>query len=302
MLALAMILDALIGEPRVLWSRVPHPVVAIGRLINWLERRLNRGTARRGKGVLALGVVLMAVLPLPLLLWWLPYAWPLEVVGAAILLAHRSLVQHVGDVARGLSASLEEGRARVAMIVGRDPNRLDQSGVARAAIESAAENFSDGVVAPAFWFAVAGLPGIAVYKAVNTADSMIGYLSPRFSEFGWASARLDDALNLIPARLTGALFCIVGLRRAAWRIMWKDAGLHRSPNAGWPEAALAGSLDLAIAGPRVYPDRVVDDPYLNEEGRHDIGPADIERAIQLLWRAWGLMLALAFVSVAWLVL
>ncbi|MEM0987377.1 MAG: adenosylcobinamide-phosphate synthase CbiB [Pseudomonadota bacterium] len=302
MLALAMTLDALIGEPRVLWSRVPHPVVAIGRLINWLERRLNRGTARRGKGVLALGVVLMAVLPLPLLLWWLPYAWPLEVLGAAILLAHRSLVQHVGDVAQGLSVSLEEGRARVAMIVGRDPNRLDQSGVARAAIESAAENFSDGVVAPAFWFAVAGLPGIAVYKAVNTADSMIGYLSPRFSEFGWASARLDDALNLIPARLTGALFCVVGLRRAAWRIMWQDAGLHRSPNAGWPEAALAGSLDLAIAGRRVYPDRVVDDPYLNEEGRHDIGPADIERAIQLLWRAWGLMLALAFVSVAWLVL
>ncbi len=219
-----------------------------------------------------------------------------EVLGAAVLLAQRSLADHVGAVAGALRVSLAEGRGAVARIVGRDPETLDQAGVARAAIESAAENFSDGVVAPVFWFLVGGLPGIAVYKAVNTADSMIGHSSERYREFGWAAARLDDVLNWIPARLAGGLICLVGGGRAAMRVMLRDAGLHKSPSAGWPEAATAASLEIALAGPRIYGGEVTDDPYLNAEGRREAGPADIEAAVRLIWRAWGGVLAVAVLA------
>jgi adenosylcobinamide-phosphate synthase len=202
----------------------------------------------------------------------------------------------VGAVAGALRVSLAEGRAAVARIVGRDPETLDQAGVARAAIESAAENFSDAVVAPAFWFLIGGLPGIAIYKAVNTADSMIGHRSARFVEFGWAAARLDDLLNWLPARLAGALICLAGGGRAALAVMWRDAGLHKSPNAGWPEAATAASLEIALAGPRVYGGALTGDPYLNAGGRKAAGPADIEAAVQLIWRAWWGVLAVATVA------
>jgi adenosylcobinamide-phosphate synthase len=296
MLALALVLDAVFGEPDWLWRRVAHPAVLFGRLIDRLEGLLNEGANRRAKGVVAVLALVVAV--------WLP-AWLLsqgiflgvfEVLGAAVLLAQRGLADHVRAVADALRVSLAEGRAAVAQIVGRDPETLDGAGVARAAIESAAENFSDGVVAPVFWFLIGGLPGIAVYKAVNTADSMIGHRSERFAEFGWAAARLDDLMNWIPARLAGGLICLVGGGRAAMAVMVRDAPLHKSPSAGWPEAATAASLEIALAGPRVYGGVVTDDPYLNAEGRRAAGPADIEAAVRLIWRAWGGVLAVALLA------
>ncbi|MEM7743173.1 MAG: adenosylcobinamide-phosphate synthase CbiB [Pseudomonadota bacterium] len=295
MLAVALLLDAVFGEPRALWSRVSHPVVAMGGLIGWLERRLNAGRGRRAKGAAAVVLLLALVLPIPALIAVWSHGWVLEILGGAILLAHRSLVDHVRAVARGLDASLAEGRRAVSMIVGRAPEHLDESGVARAAIESAAENFSDGVIVPAFWFAVAGLPGIVVYKAVNTADSMIGYRSERYREFGWAAARLDDVLNWVPARLAGLVLCLAGPSWRALRVMIRDAGLHRSPNAGWPEAATAAVLGIALGGPRIYPHETVDDPYLHPEGRRVLSARDIDKTIRLLWRAWVLLLVLAAV-------
>jgi adenosylcobinamide-phosphate synthase len=293
MLALALVLDAVFGEPDWLWRRAPHPAVLFGRGIGWLEGLLNQGANRRAKGVVAVGVLVITV--------WLP-AWLLsqevflgvfEVLGAAVLLAQRSLADHVSAVADALRVSLAEGRSAVARIVGRDPETLDQAGVARAAIESAAENFSDGVVAPVFWFLVAGLPGIALYKAVNTADSMIGHRSARYAEFGWAAARLDDVLNWVPARLAGFLICVVGGGRAAVEVMRRDAYLHKSPSAGWPEAATAASLEIALAGPRVYYGVLTDDPYMNAGARTEAGPVDIEAAVRLIWRAWWGVLVVA---------
>ncbi|MEE8455555.1 MAG: adenosylcobinamide-phosphate synthase CbiB [Limibaculum sp.] len=296
MLALALILDAIFGEPDWLWRQVPHPAVLFGRLVDWLERLLNEGANRRAKGALAvLALVVAAGLPARVLSLDI-FLGVFEVLGAAVLLAQRSLVDHVGAVADALRVSLADGRGAVARIVGRDPETLDQAGVARAAIESAAENFSDGVVAPVFWFLVGGLPGIAVYKAVNTADSMIGHRSERYREFGWAAARLDDLMNWIPARLAGGLICLIGGGRAAMEVMLRDAPLHKSPSAGWPEAATAASLEVALAGPRVYGGVLTDDPYMNGSGRKEAGPADIEAAVRLIWRAWIGVLAVALLA------
>ncbi|GMG84242.1 adenosylcobinamide-phosphate synthase CbiB [Paralimibaculum aggregatum] len=296
MLALALLLDAALGEPAWLWRRLPHPVVLLGRLLSRLEAALNRGPARRAKGVAALALLLaaaglpawgLAALPAPL-------GPALEVLGAAILIAQRSLVEHVAAVAGGLARGLDEGRRAVSMIVGRDPEALDRPGVARAAIESAAENFSDGVAAPVFWFAVAGLPGIALYKAVNTADSMIGHRTSRHEAFGWAAARLDDLANLVPARLSGLLLALVsGRPGAALACIRAEAHRHRSPNAGWPEAAMAAGLGVALSGPRAYQGRMSDEPWVNAGGLRDPGPAEIRAACRLLWRAWAVLLGLA---------
>ncbi|MDT8344118.1 MAG: adenosylcobinamide-phosphate synthase CbiB [Thermohalobaculum sp.] len=303
MLALAMIIDAIFGEPEVLWRRLPHPAVLMGRAVGWLDARLNRGRLRRAKGVAAVAALVAGAAAVGMVLSLDILGGVAEVALAAILLAQKSLAQHVGRVADGLGSSLAEGRRQVAMIVGRDPETLDEAGVARAAIESAAENFSDGVVAPAFWFALLGLPGIVVYKAVNTADSMIGHLSPRYHAFGWAAARLDDLLNWVPARLAGGLICLVGGRRAAVEVMLRDADLHRSPNAGWPEAAMAASLGVALAGPRFYGGVPTDDPFLNPQGRSRARAADIRAAVGLIWRAWGVLLGLALVwgGLGWLI-
>ena len=297
MLALALILDAIFGEPDWLWRRVPHPAVLMGRAVERVETLLNYGDWRylKGVGAVVLLVVLSLVISVPLS--WSGFHGVFEVLGAAILLAHRSLSQHVNAVAAGLKVSLSEGRARVAMIVGRDPETLDESGVARAAIESAAENWSDGVIAPAFWFLVAGLPGIVAYKMINTADSMIGHRNERYAQFGWAAARLDDLMNLIPARLSGLLICMIGGRRKALKVMWRDARKHKSPNAGWPESALAATLGIAVAGPRVYDGVTTDDPYLNAEGRRDLQEIDIRDAMTTLWVAWAVLLM--FVLIAW---
>jgi adenosylcobinamide-phosphate synthase len=296
----ALILDALIGDPDWLWRRLPHPAAVMGRAVSALDRHLNRAPFRRAKGVVALLVLGLGAA----LVGWLFAALPdhglLETVVVAVLLAQNSLARHVGLVARALEKGLAEGRRAVAMIVGRDPAALDESGVARSAIESAAENFSDGVVAPAFWFLVGGLPGMLLYKAVNTADSMIGYRTPRHAEFGWASARFDDLLNLIPARLSGLLICAAHLSLRAARVMWRDAPLHRSPNAGWPEAAAAAVSGVAISGPRSYDGVRIDYPFVNAEGRRDLGPGDIDRAVRINWRSWALMLALlVFARLVW---
>lgn len=298
LLALALALDAALGEPKWLWDRAPHPAVLMGRAVAALDARLPRS---RAAGVLAVVVLVTGAGALGLALAALPFGGVFEVIGAAILLAHRSLIEHVRAVAAGLRAGLPEGRAAVAMIVGRDVSALDGPGVARAAIESAAENFSDGVMAPAFWFLVAGLPGILIYKVVNTADSMIGYRTERYLAFGWAAARLDDGLNWVPARLTGLAILVVsgrGLDGAAWRQMRAEARLHRSPNAGWPEAALAPALDVALAGPRSYDGRMEEFPFVHEAGRRAIGPDDIDAACGVLWRVWaGVFGAVALLAV-----
>lgn len=296
MLAIAMLLDALVGEARWLRLGAPHPVVLIGAAISKFEKRLNTGSGRRLKGVLLVFALVSAalVITLPIKLW--AYGWMVEVLGAAILIAQRSLIDHVKAVADGLRTSLDDGRKQVSMIVGRDPQHLDEAGVSRAAIESAAENFSDGVSAPIFWFALAGLPGILIYKIVNTADSMIGHKNARYSEFGWASARLDDVLNFVPARLTGLLFSAIGPFKRTYNVMVRDAPKHRSPSAGWPESAMAALLGIALAGPRVYTDYTVDDPFMNAEGRQDAKAKDIDMAVHFLWRAWAIIFAVAIVA------
>ncbi|MDF1731540.1 MAG: adenosylcobinamide-phosphate synthase CbiB [Minwuia sp.] len=299
LLAGAMVLDALFGEPDWLWKRVPHPVVIAGRAIGWLDRRMNlmddSQAERRRAGILAIVILVLGAGLLGTLIENLPFGGLLAMLGAAILLAQRSLASHVIAVADAMEVSLPEARAAVARIVGRDPESLDEAGVARAAIESAAENFSDGVVAPAFWFAIAGLPGIMVYKLVNTADSMIGHRTPRHEAFGWAAARLDDLMNLIPARLTALLFLTVAMMPEKAGTVWRDAPRHRSPNAGWPEAALAAALGLALAGPRRYGSTTVDDPWMNPEGRRTAGTGDIRRAVGHVWRAFFLGLGLVLV-------
>ncbi|VDC26098.1 adenosylcobinamide-phosphate synthase CbiB [Pseudogemmobacter humi] len=294
-LVLAMILDALSGEPDWLWRRLPHPAVLMGRLIGAADRRFNRGAARRLKGAAVMAVLVLGAGTLGWLIGLLPGAGVIETVLAAILLAQRSLVQHVRAVATGLRRSLEDGKRAVAMIVGRDTRDMREADVARAAIESAAENLSDGVIAPAFWFLVAGLPGILIYKITNTADSMIGHMTPRYRAFGWAAARFDDLLNLIPARLTAVLLAL-GHGWSDPRPILRDAPRHRSPNAGWPEATLAPILNVALSGPRSYDGEMRHFPWVWPEGRRDAGADDIDAAARALWRAWGLMLAIALAA------
>lgn len=293
-LVLALIADAIIGDPPALWARIPHPVVIIGQGIGFLDRRMNRSNDRK-EGVAALCILLvlsgMAGVCLHLGARWLPGGLVAECAIVTILLAQRSLYDHVNAVALAFrDGGLEAARGAVSQIVGRDPSRLDEAGVSRAAIETTAENFSDGIIAPAFWYLLGGLPGILVYKAVNTADSMIGHRTPRHEQFGWAAARLDDLMNLVPARLSAVLIWVASLlpgfdRRGAARAIREDAAHHRSPNAGWPEAAMAGALGLALAGPRHYASGKVEDAWMNRSGDPDAGPAHIGQSLRLFWAA-----------------
>lgn len=307
---LAATIERLLGYPGALLALIGHPVMWIGALIGWADRRFNAPGAsfRRWRGtalvvVLAL-VTLAATLPLTLMLRALPFGWVIEAILATAMLAQKELRRAVVAVAGALGRGLPEARAAVSHIVGRDTAPLDEAGVARAAIETLAESTSDGVIAPLFWLALFGLPGAALYKAVNTADSMIGHRDARYAAFGWAAARLDDALNLVPARLTAVLTVIAaalapgGDARAAARIALRDAGKHDSPNAGWPEAAFAGALGITLGGPRAYEGEVVDLPRFGE-GRTDPRPEDIVRALALYdrvlicaWMALAAMLAL----------
>ena len=286
-LLLGLLLDAVMGEPRWLWSRLPHPAVLMGRAVGWIDARANHGANRRAKGTLAFGLLCLVFVALGLALSAVP-GHVVDIIVLAVLLAQRSLVDHVRFVATALRQSLPAGRTAVAQIVGREVRSLDEPAVARAAIESAAENLSDGVIAPAFWFAVAGLPGLLLYKITNTADSMIGYRTPRYAEFGWAAARFDDLMNLIPARLTALLIWLTAPRRAALPAIRAEAPRHRSPNAGWPESAMAQVLGIALSGPRTYDGERRDYPFVNADGRRMIGPADIDNACAVLWRTWAL--------------
>jgi adenosylcobinamide-phosphate synthase len=304
---LSLLVELAFGYPDRIMRAIGHPAIWIGNLISFLDRKLNRPAAsdsfRRFSGCVAL-IVLVCV---PAVVAYAAErafgATLLGVLATAVLasslIAQRSLASHVGAVADALDqGGLAAGRTAVSQIVGRDPERLDEAGVSRAAIESLAENFSDGIVAPAFWLAVGGLAGGAAYKAANTADSMIGHRTPRHEAFGWAAARFDDLINLPASRLTALLvvaaaFFLPGADAAsAWRTVWRDARKHRSPNAGWPEAAMAGALGLALAGPRVYAGVTVEDATMGEGGRREATASDIRRALKLYWAADLLLIAL----------
>lgn len=279
----ALLADAVIGDPPGLWRWTGHPVTWFGAAIDAADRRLNRGRMRVWRGALAVGAVAavfaLAAAALAAGCAALPFGWVGEALVASTLLAHRSLHEHVARVAD--AANLARAREAVAMIVGRETAALDEPAVARAAIETLAENLSDGVVAPAFWLAVAGLPGIVVYKVINTADSMIGHRTPRHEAFGKAAARLDDALNIIPARLTALLVAMIAPRILSQsRDVIGDARGHVSPNAGWPEAAFAAALGVTLGGPRRYGARLVDGHSLNAAGRVATMD-DIRRALRL---------------------
>lgn len=290
----AMALDAVMGEPRWIWSRVPHPAVLMGRVIDWCDQRFNIFPRWHNGVLVVMGLVAGAGL-LGVIIEALPLGWLWSLIGGAILLAQKSLVSHVQAVADGLRYGVGEGRRAVAMIVGRDTSGMDEPAVARAAIESAAENFSDGVIAPAFWFLVGGLPGILIYKVVNTADSMIGYRTPRHEDFGWAAARLDDVLNWVPARITAGLIALAFWSERAVDVIRQDARLHRSPNAGWPEAAMAGVLDVALSGPRSYHGETRDFPWVNGSGAREIGVTEVDASVAVLWRVWAAFGALTLV-------
>jgi len=308
-LAVALAVEMLAGYPPALFRAIGHPVTWIGGFIGALDAGLNQESddarTRRRAGILALFVLLAGVgipaLFVQLALLALPFGALFTGALASSLIASKSLEEHVRAVATGLGeGGLEGGRRAVAMIVGRNPQMLDEAGVCRAAIESLAENYSDGVVAPAFWLGLGGLPGIALYKAANTADSMIGHRTPRHEAFGWAAARFDDLVNLPASRLS-ALFLIAAAALlpgadpgAAWAAVRRDAGKHRSPNAGWPEAAMAGALGLKLAGPRVYGTTRVEDAHMGD-GRAEANARDILRALSLFRLACLIQLGSALV-------
>jgi len=284
---LALILDAFLGEPVWIWSKIPHPTVLMGRIIKWCELKYNNGINRKNKGILFIAFMVIFLAIFGYLIERLPFSAIWKILIVAILLSHKSLTEHVTAVSLGLQKNLSQGRTAVAMIVGRDTANLAETDIARSAIESAAENFSDGIIAPLFWFLIGGLPGILIYKFVNTSDSMIGYKNIQYNQFGWAAARLDDLLNWIPARLSGLLICIVHQNNSALNIMWRDARLHRSPNAGWPESAMAGVLDVSISGPRSYEGVIKNYPFVNVDGKKKLTAVDIDNAVDVLWRSWG---------------
>ncbi|MCT2577367.1 cobalamin biosynthesis protein [Mesorhizobium sp. M1A.F.Ca.IN.022.07.1.1] len=305
---LSLAIERAVGYPDWLFNAIGHPVTWIGRLISFLDRRLNRATdsdeLRRRRGVQALLVILLVPaaigLTLHVLLWLIfPSGLVIAAILSSSLLSQKSLAEHVEDVADALeTGGLTLGRIAVSRIVGRDPDKLDRAGVARAAIESLAENFSDGIVAPAIWTGVGGLAGGAAYKAANTADSMIGHRTPKYEAFGRAAARFDDLVNLPASRLTGLLIVLAAFivkgadPRNAWQVMRRDAKKHRSPNAGWPEAAMAGALGLALAGPRTYGGEVVEDAFMGEGGRREAESTDIRQALELYRVADGLLIGL----------
>ncbi|MGH6932089.1 MAG: adenosylcobinamide-phosphate synthase CbiB [Dongiaceae bacterium] len=314
-LLLATLLDVALGDPLWLYRAIPHPVAIIGEAIGWGDRRFNRATATAAARRLAGTFALLALLAAAVAAGWaihlglahLSYGWIVEALLMSTLLAQNSLYRHVRAVAWAVeSGDLAAARQSVGKIVGRDPETLDESGVGRAALESLAENFSDGVTAPLFWGLLLGLPGMLAYKAINTADSMVGHRTPRHEQFGWAAARCDDLVNLVPARLAGLFIAAAaglirgGKVRAALDAMKRDAGRHRSPNAGWPEAAMAGALGVALAGPRSYGGAIVNDGWMNQPGRAAVAAGDIRRGLRLYLHACGLQIAvIALIATIW---
>lgn len=298
---LALFIERHLGYPQTLFRVIGHPVTWIGGLITWMEERLNSGGKRRLRGLAMLLLLLFTVLAAGLLIISvtrrIPFGFALEALLASSLLAQKELGRAVKAVADGLTLSLSEGRAAVSHIVGRDPEALDESGVARAAVESLAESTSDGVIAPLFWLLIGGLPGILLYKAVNTADSMVGHRTERYLDFGWASAKLDDLVNWIPARLSVLIIALAAIfvrrtdGRQAMTTALRDARKHDSPNAGWPEAAYAGALHLSLGGPRSYAGEWHDLPVFGD-GNATLGPSEILKALELYWTILNLLLGL----------
>ncbi len=308
-LLVALALDAILGDPPWLYRAVPHPVALLGRVIDWAETRFNREGGRRSQS-LQRGLLVAVAIPggafglgwaLSQLFSGVGGGWLLEAILASTLIAYRSLFDHARAVAVALARSLADGRAAVARIVGRDPESLDEPGVARAAVESLAENFSDGVAAPAFWYLLLGLPGLCAYKAINTLDSMIGHRTPRHESFGKAAARIDDAVNWIPARLSGLILVLAAIFQRdadagrAWRTLLRDAPKHGSPNAGWPEAAVAGALGFALAGPRRYGRQTVEDAWMGD-GRSALTAQDINVALALYLRAGAVLAVMVLMT------
>lgn len=312
-LILALLLDRIIGDPVWLWQRLPHPVVVFGKAISFFDRHFNAehlpDLARRRNGVMSIVALLFgaaiagwAIHGLFAFFGW--FGILVEAGLVAIFLAQKSLADHVSEVSSALrSEGLEGGRRAVSRIVGRDPETLDEPGVCRAAIESLAENFSDGVVAPALWYGVFGLPGLFIYKMLNTADSMIGHKSETYIDFGWAAARLDDVANWPAARLSILLIAAGALVKKGIsalgntiRVAVRDGGLHRSPNSGRPEAAMAGALDIQLAGPRVYGGEVVREPMINGSGRDTATVSDVEAGISIFYSACSMLTLLTFVA------
>ncbi|MBL8902971.1 MAG: cobalamin biosynthesis protein CobD [Rhizobiales bacterium] len=304
--ALALLVERLFGYPKPLYDKIGHPVEWFGTVLKKLEALLYDPQAEplqarlRGLAVL-LALLLIVTIPavfVASILSTLKFGWIVEALLATALIAQHSLYEHVSAVGKGLDISLNEGRKAVAKIVGRDPAALDESGIVKGALESLAENASDGIVAPVLWYALLGLPGIVAYKAINTADSMIGHKSERYIYFGWAAARLDDLINLPASRLTGFLFAAA----AAWndqergkialQAMWREAPKHQSPNAGWPESALAASLGVKFGGPRSYEGARVDLPWMGE-GRETLNRDDIRKGLRLYGTAMTFLLFLA---------
>jgi adenosylcobinamide-phosphate synthase len=303
---LALLIELIIGYPDALMRAIGHPVTWMGRLIDWLDRNFNRDDAgpqarRRAGAVCMLALLVIVGVPAFLIeraLLLVPLGLIAVAVLASTFLAQRSLYRHVADVADALDeGGVDTGRMAVAQIVGRDTAALDAAGIARAAIESLAENFSDGVVAPTFWMVIAGLPGAAVYKAINTADSMIGHRSERHQDFGKTAAKTDDLVNYPAARLAALLIVAAAAltkgasSAAAWRAALRDGAKHASPNAGYPEAAMAGALGLALGGARSYAGRPGDGAWLGE-GRREANAADIRAALGLYIRADGILIAI----------
>ncbi len=308
---LALLLDLMIGDPSWLYARVWHPVVAIGALIERGEAWLNHGVRRRR--LWAGAVLTLALVALALGVGWglqhflrgLAYGWVIEVALASSLLAFRGLHRFIKPVERALRlGDLNKARKAVSQVVGRDPNRLDAAGVARAAIESLAENYSDGALAPLFWYALTGLPGLLAYKTINTLDSMIGHRNDRYEAFGKVAARLDDIVNWPPARLTALVFVVAAWLRlfrpplAALRLIKRDASKHRSVNAGWPETAMAAALNIRLAGPRDYGDYQVNDPWIGD-GPTQATAQDLGRAFTVFWTATGLLALACLTAGLW---
>ncbi|MBL4740103.1 MAG: cobalamin biosynthesis protein CobD [Sneathiella sp.] len=299
------LIDGIMGDPKWFYSRIPHPVVVIGNAISKLEDRFNNPVYssyyRFFFGILTVLIVVATFTVVGIVLTGvfnqIPGGALLIALVASSLIAYRGLFVGVRHVQKGLEKSLENGREAVSHIVGRDPDSLDGAGVARAAIESLAENFSDGTTAPLFWFLVFGLPGLLFYKSVNTLDSMIGHHSDRYEYFGKVAARLDDVVNYIPARLTGLLIVTAACLhprmsgRGALQGLFRDARHHKSINAGWQEAAFAGAVGLSLAGPRQYGDQMVEDVWMNREGRKRATAQDISAALQLYLICGGLLFA-----------
>lgn len=308
----AALVERFVGYPPVLTKHVGHPVIWMGKAIAYLEHAMNDeailAEERRRNGIIMLTIlgagILIITIPLSTMMRSYPLGWVLEAALASTLIAQKELGAAVGRVAEGLRSSLGEGREAVSHVVGRDPDELDESGVARGAIESLAENFSDGVVAPVFYLLLFGLPGIALYKLINTADSMVGHRNKRYEQFGWFSAKLDDVVNFIPARITAALIALTAqmLSRfdgeGAWRATQRDARHHVSPNAGWPEAAMAGALGITLGGPRAYRGETVELARMGD-GREELRAEDIDTALYLYRSALAVMLG--FLAIAALI-